>query len=203
MPSFSDALGGFRNSNSPSRVASEPIEGNSLIRFLRSSFNDMSRTGQNQMESGQNLFQTSVQGFQPSVNYWESILSGNRNAMANAVAPAATQISANYDRARDQASRNLPRGGYSAVMQAELPFKKAAEINTHMQQLQPMAAQQLQGIAAQLSSLGLSQQQIGAIMRSLVVQGQLGVRGQDVAEHGQMMGLTGSLADTAASLFQL
>ncbi len=201
MPSFSAALSGFNTSTGPSRVREEPIEGNSLIKFLRSSFNDLSRTGQNAMDTGQNLFQTGVRGFSQPADYWEKILSGDQKTMSSAIAPTANVISKNYQQAGESARRNLPRGGYSSILQAELPFRKSAEINNYAMQLQPMAAQQLQQISAQLSQLGLSEQQIGTIIRSLVVQGQLGVRGQDVGEHNAAMGLAGSLASTAMGGF--
>lgn len=201
MPSFADSIAGFNPQNNPSRVRTEPIEGNSLTRFLRSSFNDLSRTGENAFDTGHDVFSTGVKGFAPSINYWESILSGDKSKMSQAVAPTAGMISKNYDQAADQVKRTMPRGGYSSVLQAEMPYRKAGEVNNLLLGLQPQAAQQLQGIAAQLASIGLNEQQIGTVIRSLVIQGQLGVRGQDVGEHNAAMGLAGSLANTATGGF--
>lgn len=202
MSTFSEALGGFSNNTSASRTVKEPIEGNSLIRFLRSSFNDLSDRGSQALSTGANAFQTGIKGFAPSVQYWEDILSGKPGTMSRAIAPTANQISKNYDQAANQASMVRPRGGYASTLQAEMPFRKAADVNNLAMNLQPQAAQQLQGIAQQLATLGLNQQQIGTILQQLTVQGQLGVRGQDVQEHNAAMGMATGLGQSFMGMFQ-
>ena len=204
----------------------QPIEGNSLTRQLRSLTNPLGPQSQEYQNFGQGMVGAALPGFeaagttsekalstlQPSVDYWTRILSGDKTAQLEAIAPQVEQIQAGYQGALQGASKNMARGGYASTVMAQLPFQQARDVSGVLAQLQPQAAEalvkaaQTQGsiaevqsrIAATLAQLGLSETQLGMDIYNALMKALLEGRGQDVAEHGQMMGLAGT-ATTAFS----
>lgn len=189
-------------------VTSEPIEGNSLTQFLRSLDNHLAQSGQQQVQFGQNLTQAGVGGvsqaanaINPTVAYWTKLLSGDPNAASQALAPEASQLQAGV-RQQQQGLANLSaRGGGRSGMMAQLPFQQQAQLNNLYAGLRPQAAQGLTTAAATQGSLadaitkaGLGQTGIGSGTLGQVSQNKLNMRGQDVTEHGQAMGMAGQLA---------
>lgn len=193
------------NPNQP--FAPEPIEGNSLTQFIRALNNYLQQTGSNTFQSGQGILGSALPGFaqasqtaQPAADYWSAILSGDPQKVSAAIAPSASAINNQYAAAQRGIQTTSPRGGFSAGLTAALPFERAGQVGNLAAGLQPMAAQQLpqiaglQGsLASSLGQLGLGQSGLGSNLLNLVSQNQLGVRGQDVGEHGQMLGLAGQL----------
>lgn len=201
MPSLSQSLAGYTTPSVTSPTIKEPVEGDSLTQFLRSTFNNISNQGTQARTAGTNLTQMGVQGLAGPTSYYSDILSGDPTATARALAPTSNVISKNYDQAAQTSAQRMPRGGVSSVMQAELPFQKAAAINTNAEQLQPMAAQQLTGISQTLSQLGLNQQQIANILDSLGVQGQLERRNQNNQEKSAGMNFLSNMLTGGMNLF--
>jgi hypothetical protein len=119
-----------------------PLEQQSLDRA--------NRAGERGDVMSQNLFDLGQPSTQQPMNYWSSILSGNRGQMTSAMAPEASRIGEGY-RAAGQASAALnPRGGPSTNFLAEQPYQQQRDISTLFQQARPQAAQQLAGSGSNL-----------------------------------------------------
>ncbi len=189
----------------------EPIEGNSLTRYLRSINNQQGPQGNQAfgagtalLGQGAGIIDKGVSTFDQPLDYWSKLLSGDKTAMGQAVGPYAAAVGKQFENAGRAADTMLPRGGYRSTAQAELPTQKAGLISDKLLGLQPEAAKQMTGIASLLSSLGidvgklgLGEQGIGGDIIGRLLQSLLTGRGQDVSEHGQAMELAGSTARTA------
>lgn len=168
-------------------------EGDSLTQFLRALNNYLQAQGKSTYDTGQSIFGAgaNVAGqapgtLQPTIDYWTKLLSGDKTAMNQAVAPTATAIGNQYDTASRSAATSLPRGGYSSGLQASLPFQKATQIGSLFEKLQPMAAQELQGAAQtqgalgqNIANLGLGESGLGFNLFNLASNNQLTRRGQN------------------------
>ncbi len=188
----------------------EPIEGNSLTRYLRSINNQQGQQGNQAFGAGTALLgqgagivDRGVSTFQQPLDYWSALLSGDKTAMGKAVGPYAAAVGKQFENAGRAADTTLPRGGYRSTAQAELPTQKAGLISNQLLGLQPQAAQQMTGIASLLSSLGLDvgklglgEQGMGSQVIGQLLQSLLTGRGQDVSEHGQSMSLAGQLGSS-------
>ena len=95
------------------------------------------------LPQAQNLIGMGSQAYQPVLNYWSSILSGNRGAMTSALAPEVSQIGQGYRTAAQTSAALNPRGGPSASFLSELPFQQQRDVSTLFQQARPQAAQGL------------------------------------------------------------
>jgi len=150
----------------------------------------------------------------PAVAYWNAILKGGPEATA-AVAPYATQVGTNYANAGAVARSGLPAGGYSATIQAGLPFAQAHDVNDALLKLQPEAAKNLNTIAGTQSTIGslqgnlaqilfnagIGQEGQGSNLLQAVLQAILGKNQVNVQESGQNKGLAGSLANSAVNFY--
>lgn len=115
----------------------------------------------------------------PSIDYWSKILSGDRQAINEAIGPETTRIAQNYEGAKTAATQFAPMGGGRSQLLAELPFRRGQDISALVANLRPEAAQQLSTIANQLSQLGLDSEQI----INMLLQG-IGGRGTSAAGIG-------------------
>lgn len=183
-----------------SQIKSEPLQGNSLIQFLRSLNNFTGGQGASSLEQGRDVFGGGIQAFQQPFDYYSKILSGDRNATAAYLAPQTKMIDDQFAAATKASEQNMPMGGYRSQRLADLPFEKAGIVSQGILNAQPQAAQQLSQMAQTLASLGLNQQQIAAALLSMTGQHQLGVRGQDVAEGGQWKQMLGDIAQGAGQI---
>lgn len=186
MGGFAGALSGQNmyqdNDRFKKQFTPEPIEGNSMTQYLRS-MNNWSGN------SGQNVFNTGGQMAGQSGDYWSKIVSGNPAAIAQAMAPTINATNASYKQQQDQVNQFAPMGGGRANQMAQLPFQRAGAISNIIAQAQPFAAQQL-------GALGTTEQQTGLAQLQQALQSLLTMRGQDVTEHGQAMGLAGTLGSS-------
>ena len=93
-------------------------------------------------------------GIQAPMDYYSKLLSGDKAAMAEAIAPEAQRIGSNYAMAANSARSNMARGGYASSTLANLPFKQAGETNTLLQLLRPNAAAAMGNLALGAGQLG-------------------------------------------------
>jgi len=90
-----------------------------------------------------NLIGMGSGAYQPVLNYWSSILSGNRGAATSAMAPELSRISQGYKTAGETSTALSPRGGPSAEFNAELPFQQQRDVTSLLQGARPAAAKGL------------------------------------------------------------
>lgn len=109
-----------------------------------------------------------------AINYYQTLLQGNRGAMQAAVAPAANQIADNYKGSQMNLERLGIQGGQKLQAEAELNRQKAGQLGQLTVGLQPMAAQALGNLGVQganmIGQAGNLQGQAGNIYAGLLGQ---------------------------------
>lgn len=180
-------LGGSNTSTGgfgPSGISPQPVSGsdNSLTAFWRGLSNLAGSAGANFLGAGGQMLgtgmgvtqggldmsgtgfgttQTGLNTLQPSIDFYNKILSGDPTATASALAPTAANISAITSGATNQASQGMPGGGYRAATLAGLPYAQAAQVGNAALALQPAAAQALGQLGGEQAQIGAEQAQIG------------------------------------------
>lgn len=200
-------------------IATEGIDKSqdSLTQFLRSLTNLTGTAGKDFLSAGDATFKegrgTTQQGkdtIGPALDYWMKLLSGDQAAQANAIAPTARTIVSQYDAAKKAALTTAPRGGARSQALAELPFKKAGDIGTLIQQLQPKAAGEVSDIGKFLSQLGISESGLGLSQSGLglqslaqTLQGLLSRRGQNIQENAATMQMLSGFGEAIGKLVSM
>lgn len=100
------------------------------------------------------LLDSAISNVQKPIDYWSTLLSGDRGAMSALLGPELDAISA-----RDAANRNAifqfsPRGTAMSSRLGELDRNTASDINRSFLQVRPQAAQQLADLAQLLFGSG-------------------------------------------------
>src|SRR5262245_52347643 len=113
-------------------------------------------TARQLLPQGQNLLTMGAQQMQSPMNYWSSILSGNRGLATSALAPEISRIGQGYQTAANTSAALMPRGGPSAAFNAELPFAQQRDVSSLLQSARPAAAGSLLGAAQNIGGLGSS-----------------------------------------------
>lgn len=101
-------------------------------------------------QSSKSLLGMGTGALQQPINYWSSLLSGNRGQMTAALAPDINKINEGYTANRQAAAQLTPRGGGRASLLQGLPYAQQRDITTLFQQARPMAAQSMAGAGANL-----------------------------------------------------
>ena len=99
---------------------------------------------------------------QKAGSYWSDILSGDKQKMTAAVAPAAEQVSSVYGGAERSLEAYLPRGGERNLAQANLKTAKASDIARLYAGQQPTAAGQLGALAGIGTGAGAGYGSVGS-----------------------------------------
>lgn len=202
---------GLNIGTSDPTIKAESVSGNSLDQITRSINNLLAGQGQQTFQAGSGIlgqggqqFGGGMQTFKPSLDYWNSILSGDPTKVQQYIAPMAQQISDAYAGAKTSADTQLPVGGGRSATMANLPFQQAGEVAKLYQGMQPTAANAIDNIASQMSSLALGQEGVGMqeqgqglqqIMTAL--QSLFQRRGQNITETGNVMNMVGQIAQAA------
>lgn len=106
--------------------------------------------GQRGMEVSRNLFDMGQPAVQQPVDYWSSILSGDRSRITSAMGPELSRIGEGYQQAAKTSAALNPRGGPTPDFLAQQPYSQQRDITTLFQQARPQAAQQLAGTGSNL-----------------------------------------------------
>jgi phage-related minor tail protein len=129
------------------KPSNDQSQANNLLNYNAQTATQARDTGMGYL----NLFS---QNLDAPTGYFQKLLSGDKTLMSQAVAPTAGAISSQFDAAKRSVNQNMPRGGYSSTLQAELPFQKAQQVGNLFSTLQPAAAQGLMNIAGLQGQLG-------------------------------------------------
>lgn len=90
--------------------------------------------------------------FNPVVDYWSRILSGNRGAAMSALSPEITRMGDQNAAEMRTASELMPRTGGRATLMQQMPFQNTRNIQSLFQTLRPQAAGQLGQLGGTLMS---------------------------------------------------
>lgn len=91
---------------------------------------------------------------QNALNYWNTLLHGDRTAMSTALAPEVSQIGQGIASATDTTSQFAPRGGARTTTLANLPYNQQGQVSSLYQTLRPAAATAVGQLGTQAASLG-------------------------------------------------
>ncbi len=97
------------------------------------------------------------EALQGPLDFWETILGGNRQEMLSLLAPEVETIVSQYDTARRNIANLAPRGGGRTTQMAESRFEEAGLIQRLLQESRRRAAGEIAGIGGQLTTLGVSE----------------------------------------------
>lgn len=92
------------------------------------------------------------------LDFWNKILSGDRNAMSSVLGPENDTIAARDALATRNLSEFAPRGGRRTLMLGDQPFQTATDYNKTLLSLRPQAAGQVTSLGQILAQLGLGEQ---------------------------------------------
>ena len=93
-------------------------------------------------EMSRNLFDMGQPAVQQPLNYWASILSGDRSRMTSAMGPELSRIGEGYQQAGQTLAALNPRGGPTPDFLSQQPYNQQRDVSTMFQQARPQAAQQ-------------------------------------------------------------
>jgi len=120
----------------------------------QNALNQQSQAQAASLAGGKNLLSQGQQTTQPVLNYWSSILSGNRGAMTSALGPELSRMGQGYQQAAQTSAALSPRGGPSAAFLSQLPFQQQRDTTQLFQTMRPQAAQQMGSLGNNLLSHG-------------------------------------------------
>lgn len=158
--------GGFGSGNN----GIQPLTGggDQLTAFFRSLSNLTGTTGANLLGAGgqttgtglgtvgQGLADTStgMSTLNAPIDFYKKLISGDPATMTAALGPTASLIGQQYAGVQQNATNNLPGGGYRSVVQAGIPQAQAAAVGNAAEGLQSTAAQALGQLGAEQASIG-------------------------------------------------
>jgi hypothetical protein len=122
--------------------------------------NAASQAANQQFQLQNQLFNTGMTAWQPAANYFQTLLSGNPTAVAQAVGPSRDLIQGQAQSTGQQLAQTLPQGGEANLAQAQNQLQASNNIARLYAGVQPSAAQALGQLAA--TPLGLSAPNVGS-----------------------------------------
>jgi hypothetical protein len=141
-------------------------------------------------EAKQNLPQARTSRQQP-LNFFQALLSGDRNTILSALSPEVSTLTSQYDTGRKTAEEFAPRGGGRGAALEELPFRKASDIEQLVAGARATGAAGVTGIAQLLGNLGLGEVSAGtgaASAASENINTASAAKAQQQAQAGQAIG---------------
>lgn len=165
-------------STAPFALTPEPIAGNSLTQYLRSMTNSLGSSGAATFGAGQGTVTAGVDALQAPLQYYQSILSGNKPQMESAIAPEKSDILANYRAKRRKLASGVRGGGTNSAV-AGSEFAEAGDVASLLQKLRPQAAAGEADVASKEAGIGVEESQLGNQQLFQALAGILSERGQD------------------------
>lgn len=109
-----------------------------------------------------------------SLDFWNTILKGDRNAAMSLVGPTADQQAGQTAAANRNLSEFAPRGGRRTLMLGESPINTITDLNRNLLSLRAGAADKTTNIGQILAQLGLGETSAGTTAGGSAIQGGLG-----------------------------
>jgi len=144
---------GFGGQNSQQKANDAQIKG------LTSNITNAANTAGTRADKSFKFFKQSTK---PALDFWNTILSGDTNAITKLLSPEVSNISNTYNNAK-QNLWNSPRGGGKVSAVQELEAGQARDINNLFNAVRPQAASQLTNLGGLFNSAaqGYTGQQLG------------------------------------------
>lgn len=120
------------------------------------------------------------------LDFWKTILGGDRQEMLSALAPEVNTIVSQYDTARRSLTNLAPRGGGRSAIQAESRFEEANVIQRLLQESRRRAATEVSAIGGQLTALGAAELGAATGTTTNLINSLLARRQQDIGTMTQI-----------------
>jgi len=170
---------------SGTKLATEPISGNSLTQFIRSIEGLTGQQGQGILGAGLGTAQQGTTAIAPALSFLTNLVQGNQADITQAAQPQIDQITQQFDAIRNLISL-APRGGGKTTALAEAPFQKAGDIQRTEGSMRTGAAGQLGSLGTTLAGLGLQQAGLGTGLEGEAASLALGKEGQDYGQQSTL-----------------
>jgi hypothetical protein len=141
----------------------------------------LTNAGNDLLTAGQGAYQQGLSDFGPALDYWNSILSGNKAQMENAIAPEKDDILSQYRAKRKQLAATGSRSGGTNESVAQSEFSQAGDVASLLQKLRPQAAKESSDIAGKIGSMGLQESDMGMQALAQMLQAGVTERGQTIS----------------------
>lgn len=123
----------------------------------------------------------------PAMNYYQRLLSGNRQDMMQAVAPEINSMNAQSTGLVNAQREMMPRGGMSTAQTSMIPWQNRGAINNLLFSVRPQAASALGQLGGNMISQGLGAMGLGSGMTNSMLNYGLNARQQNF-DQGQSIG---------------
>jgi hypothetical protein len=178
-----------------------PIAGAAVSGAMTSSPNSsaLGPTGQG-MQAGYNLSNTMAglagKSFNPVIDYWSRILSGNRGAAMSALSPEIARMGDQNTAEMRAASELMPRTGGRATLMQQMPFQQMRGVQSLFQSQRPQAATQMGNMGNTLMSNSINALNAGTSAGRDIMDYQLRKQLADRQLGGQLGGQMADAVDT-------
>jgi hypothetical protein len=115
------------------------------------------QAAQTGLAAGQKTLPQGTDALQGPLNFFQALLSGDRNTIMSALNPEVSSLTAQYDTGRQTAESFAPRGGGRAAALESLPFQEAGTIENLVQGARATGASGVEQIGSFLAQLGLGE----------------------------------------------
>ena len=95
-----------------------------------------------------------LSGFDPVMDYWRRLLSGDRGTALEALGPQISALDEMYKGATKTSSELMPRGGGRSATMAELPYRHMSDVWNLLSGSRGKAAEQLGAVSGDLARTG-------------------------------------------------
>ena len=151
-------------------------------------------------QRSQQLYDITSPGIQTAEKYYQTLASGNPQAIYQAIAPAATQVSAASDAAKKNIEATMPRGGEKLLAMEQADIAKSSQIGNLITQSYTSSFPALANLGGQGVGLSINQMSnaIAALGGASNTYGN--VAQEQSAGKAATMGFLGSLAGAGGEI---
>lgn len=187
-----DLIGGGaddpRSPTDPSRAA------------LQSVIGDLQQTSRASRAKGTELSGIGADTLAPVLQYFQSLIGGDPQALLQATRPERSRVMDQYDAARLAVSQSSPRGGGTNAVLAQSRFAEASDVANLTATARRDATTQAANLGTTLTGLGLSADQLASQDLGTVLNGLLAAEGIDVSRAGLDLTKRGQNMQTATGI---
>jgi len=150
IPAIGSLVGGLFGGGSGSK-AQGPAHGQ-----VGGTYNQLINTQGAASQGATGMLANSSRAFNPAIDYYTSILSGNPASVGQAIAPELNALRSGYTNAQRQVNTFAPMGGGRASTMANAPFQLSGMTTNLISNARNQAAQALPTIGSMTGNLGNS-----------------------------------------------
>ncbi len=132
----------------------------------------------------------------PSLKFWDRILSGDRNALTTLLGPEIDSIGERSAAEQRSLSEFGARGGRRSERMGEISDRANSDFERLLLSLRPQAAGEMSGLAQLLYGTGIAQLNASTGASGNALQSLLGSRSQNLQERGMRYNAVGNLFNT-------